>query len=78
MEQNEDNIKNVYMMGYVSFFTDVSSEMVFSILPVYILSLPGDTSNLSLLDYLLYLALPLLIILYVLRWLFRKLWRRNN
>ena len=37
-----------------------------------------DTSNLSLLDYLLYLALPILIILYVLRWLFRKLWRRNN
>ena len=43
MEQNEDNFKNVYMMGYVSFFTDISSEMVFSILPVYILGLPGGS-----------------------------------
>ena len=43
MEQNEDNFKNVYMMGFISFFTDVSSEMVFSILPVYILGLPGGS-----------------------------------
>ncbi|MFH2111631.1 MAG: MFS transporter [Candidatus Bathyarchaeota archaeon] len=41
-EGNED-IRNVYMLGFVSFFTDVSSEMVFSILPVFILGLPGGS-----------------------------------
>jgi MFS family permease len=33
--------RNVYALGFVSFFTDVSSEMVFSILPSFILGLPG-------------------------------------
>lgn len=33
----------MYRLGYVSFFTDFSSEMVLSILPVYILSLPGGS-----------------------------------
>ena len=42
-EQKEDDFKNVYRLGYVSFFTDFSSEMVLSILPVYILSLPGGS-----------------------------------
>jgi predicted MFS family arabinose efflux permease len=32
---------NVYALGLVSFFTDVSSEMVFSLLPSFILDLPG-------------------------------------
>ena len=32
-------IRNVYMVGFVSFFTDVSSERVFSILPDFILGL---------------------------------------
>jgi hypothetical protein len=39
-EEKENDLKNVYRLGYVSFFTDFSSEMVLSILPVYILSLP--------------------------------------
>lgn len=34
-------MRNVYALGLVSFFTDVSSEMVFSLLPVFILGLPG-------------------------------------
>ena len=42
-KQKEDDFKNVYRLGYVSFFTDFSSEMVLSILPVYILSLPGGS-----------------------------------
>ena len=37
----ENEFKNVYRLGFVSFFTDFSSEMVLSILPVYILGLPG-------------------------------------
>ena len=36
--------ENVYRLGFVSFFTDVSSEMVFSILPVFILGLPGGSA----------------------------------
>lgn len=43
MGEGDENIRNVYMLGFVSFFTDVSSEMVFSILPVFILGLPGGS-----------------------------------
>ena len=39
----ENDFKNVYRLGFVSFFTDFSSEMVLSILPMYILSLPGGS-----------------------------------
>lgn len=39
--KDENDFKNVYRLGFVSFFTDFSSEMVLSILPVYILGLPG-------------------------------------
>ncbi len=39
----KDEFKNVYRLGFVSFFTDFSSEMVLSILPMYILSLPGGS-----------------------------------
>ena len=42
--EDEDNFRNVYNLGFVSFFTDISSEMVFSILPVYILGLPGGSA----------------------------------
>lgn len=34
--------RNVLALGLVSFFTDISSEMVFSILPTFILELPGS------------------------------------
>ena len=37
----EDSMRNVYALGAVSFFTDVSSEMVLSLLSVFILGLPG-------------------------------------
>jgi len=40
---DENEFKNVYRLGFVSFFTDFSSEMVLSILPVYILGLPGGS-----------------------------------
>jgi len=43
MSGGEEDIRNVYMLGFVSFFTDVSTEMVFSVLPVFILSLPGGS-----------------------------------
>ena len=42
-EEQENGFKNVYRLGYVSFFTDFSSEMVLSILPVFILGLPGGS-----------------------------------
>ncbi|TRO46386.1 MFS transporter, partial [Candidatus Bathyarchaeota archaeon] len=43
MGEVEDEFQNVVRLGFVSFFTDVSSEMVFSILPVFILGLPGGS-----------------------------------
>jgi len=43
MADGESELRNVYMLGLVSFFTDFSSEMVFCLLPVYILGLPGGT-----------------------------------
>ncbi len=43
MADGEGGLGNVYMLGLVSFFTDCSSEMVFSLLPVYILGLPGGS-----------------------------------
>ena len=39
--EEDDGFENVYRLGFVSFFTDVSSEMVFSILPVFILGFPA-------------------------------------
>lgn len=36
-------LRNVFALGFVSFFTDVSSEMCFSVLPTFILGLPGAT-----------------------------------
>jgi len=35
--------RNVMALGFVSFFTDISSEMCFSILPTFIIGLPGAT-----------------------------------
>ena len=40
-EEKKDDMRNIFALGFVSFFTDVSSEMVFSILPIFILGLPG-------------------------------------
>jgi len=37
-----DGLKNVFALGFVSFFTDVSTEMVFSLLPLFVVSLPGS------------------------------------
>ncbi|HID91426.1 TPA: MFS transporter, partial [Candidatus Bathyarchaeota archaeon] len=36
-------LRNVLALGFVSFFTDISSEMCFSILPAFILGLSGAT-----------------------------------
>jgi MFS family permease len=33
--------RNIFALGFTSFFTDMSSEMAFSILPTFLLSLPG-------------------------------------
>ena len=35
--------RNIFALGFVSFFTDMSSEMVFSILPAFLLGLPGSS-----------------------------------
>jgi MFS family permease len=37
--------RNVFALGFVSFFTDVSSDMVFSLLPTFIVGLPGSGST---------------------------------
>jgi MFS family permease len=43
MTGKEKEFENIYRLGFVSFFTDFSSEMVFSVLPVFILGLPGGS-----------------------------------
>ncbi len=40
-EVNTNSRRNVFALGFASFFTDVSSEMVFSLLPTFLLGLPG-------------------------------------
>lgn len=40
-ESGNSSIRNVFALGFVSFFTDISSEMVFSLLPTFLLGLPG-------------------------------------
>jgi MFS family permease len=37
------SIRTLFALGFVSFFTDMSSEMVFSILPAFLLGLPGSS-----------------------------------
>jgi MFS family permease len=37
------SLRNLFALGFVSFFTDMSSEMVFSLLPAFILNLPGSS-----------------------------------
>jgi MFS family permease len=37
------SFRNLFALGFVSFFTDMSSEMVFSLLPTFLLGLPGSS-----------------------------------
>ncbi len=41
MKRLSEGLRNVIALGFVSFFTDISSEMCFSILPTFILGLTG-------------------------------------
>ena len=43
MTEEKKSMRNVFALGLVSFFTDISSEMVFCILPAFILALPGSS-----------------------------------
>ena len=40
-EVNTTSRRNIFALGLTSFFTDISSEMVLSLLPTFLLSLPG-------------------------------------
>jgi len=42
-EADATSRRNIFALGFVSFFTDLSSEMVFSILPTFLLGLPGSS-----------------------------------
>ncbi len=42
-KQANSAFRNIFALGFVSFFTDISSEMVFSLLPTFILGLPGSS-----------------------------------
>lgn len=42
-ESEKRAFRNVFALGFVSFFTDISSEMIFSLLPTFILELPGSS-----------------------------------
>jgi MFS family permease len=39
----KSSLRNLFTLGFVSFFTDMSSEMVFSLLPTFLLALPGSS-----------------------------------
>ena len=39
----KSSLRNLFALGFVSFFTDMSSEMVFSLLPTFLLGLPGSS-----------------------------------
>jgi MFS family permease len=39
---NKKSRRNIFALGFASFFTDISSEMVLSLLPAFIISLPGS------------------------------------
>jgi len=39
---SKKSLRNIYSLGFVSFFTDLSSEMVLSLLPTFIINLPGS------------------------------------
>jgi len=43
-EGSKSPFRNVFALGFVSFFTDVSTEMVLSLLPVFIVNLPSSGS----------------------------------
>ena len=43
-ETPSSSLRNIFALGFVSFFTDVSTEMVLSLLPVFIVNLPGSGS----------------------------------
>ena len=38
----KNSTKNIYTLGFVSFFTDLSNEMILSLLPTFIIALPGS------------------------------------
>ncbi|MGB9914322.1 MAG: MFS transporter [Candidatus Bathyarchaeales archaeon] len=40
-QSGNSSSRNIFALGFASFFTDISSEMVFSLLPMFLLSLPG-------------------------------------
>jgi len=40
---NKKSKRNIFALGFTSFFTDLSSEMVLSLLPTFIISLPGSS-----------------------------------
>ena len=42
--------RNVFVLGWVSFFTDVSSEMIFSALPLYLLSIGVSRTFIGLIE----------------------------
>ena len=45
MKRLGEGVRNVIALGFVSFFTDISSEMCFSVLPAFILRLPGASMS---------------------------------
>ena len=42
-KRKNSSVRNIFALGFVSFFTDMSSEMVFSLLPTFLLGLPGSS-----------------------------------
>lgn len=49
-EAGVNSSPNIFALGFVSLFTDISSEMVFSLLPTFLLGLPG--ANIAILGFI--------------------------
>ena len=54
MKQNEDKIlglkRNVFFTGLTSFFTDTSTKMVYSVMPLFLLSIGASKTTISLIE----------------------------
>lgn len=76
----EEDMRNVYTLGFVSFFTDVSTEVVLSLLSVFVLGLPGSSRALlglieGVAESLSYgLRARALMMTYLMRYLYKILW----
>ncbi len=75
-EVGANSRRNIFALGFVSFFTDMSSEMVLSILPTFLLGLPG--ASVALLGFIEGTAEALSYVLRAVSGIFSDKFRRRK